>query len=85
MLFLDSAIFRGSGGLPARCGTRSRWVLGSKPDFSENPSFFGPVKAYVGSQMSSRWCGAEVWKGGASPDVVLVICPRFKITRPVPK
>ncbi|GBM11597.1 hypothetical protein AVEN_180147-1 [Araneus ventricosus] len=27
------------------------------------------------------WYGAEVWRRGAISDVVLVICPRFKITR----
>ncbi|GBM32991.1 hypothetical protein AVEN_263486-2-1, partial [Araneus ventricosus] len=38
---------------------------GSKPDFTEDPSCIGllHVKSYVGGQMSSRWCGAEVWRG----------------------
>ncbi|GBM08990.1 hypothetical protein AVEN_229031-1 [Araneus ventricosus] len=64
-----------------RCGlvVRSRlWgqkVPGSKPDSTEDPCVLGlfHVKSYVGGQMSSRWCGVEVWRGGASSDVVLVI------------
>ncbi|GBM00488.1 hypothetical protein AVEN_111720-1 [Araneus ventricosus] len=43
------------------------------------------VKSYVGGQMSSRWCGVEVWKGGVGSGVVHVIWPRFKITSFVPK
>ncbi|GBL88752.1 hypothetical protein AVEN_158888-1 [Araneus ventricosus] len=34
-------------------------------------------------QTLSRWCGAKVWRGGASPSVVLVIRQRFRITRSV--
>ncbi|GBM91090.1 hypothetical protein AVEN_110575-1 [Araneus ventricosus] len=45
------------------------------------------VKSDVVGQMSSRWCDAEVWRGNvcASSGVVLIISPRFKITRSVPK
>ncbi|GBO41812.1 hypothetical protein AVEN_41427-1, partial [Araneus ventricosus] len=31
------------------------------------------VKSYVGCQTSSRWCGAEVWRGGANSGVILGI------------
>ncbi|GBL80467.1 hypothetical protein AVEN_2298-1 [Araneus ventricosus] len=37
-------------------------------------------KSYIGGQKSSRWCGTEIWRGGASSGAVLVI----KITRSVP-
>ncbi|GBN87606.1 hypothetical protein AVEN_79573-1 [Araneus ventricosus] len=31
-----------------------------------------PVKSYVGGKTSSRWCGAEIWRGGCH----LRCCPR---------
>ncbi|GBM15815.1 hypothetical protein AVEN_262963-1 [Araneus ventricosus] len=56
---------------------------GSKPDFTKDQSCSGPVDvtSYIWGQTSSRWCGGEVWRGGASSGVVLVICPWFKMTR----
>ncbi|GBO34691.1 hypothetical protein AVEN_129132-1 [Araneus ventricosus] len=60
------------------CRPRSRRTPGSKPDSTKDPSCIRPVA-------SSHWCGAEVWRGGVSLGVVLVIWPRFKMTRSVPK
>ncbi|GBN33981.1 hypothetical protein AVEN_272968-1, partial [Araneus ventricosus] len=37
----------------------------SKPDSTEDPSCMGP------NVLSSRWCGVEDWRGGASSGVVL--------------
>ncbi|GBN23758.1 hypothetical protein AVEN_25709-1 [Araneus ventricosus] len=59
-----------------RCRPGSRRVPGSKPDSTEDPSFISllHVKSYGGDQTSSRWCGAEVWRGvpaqvlSSSPD-----------------
>ncbi|GBM64612.1 hypothetical protein AVEN_271633-1 [Araneus ventricosus] len=47
----------------------------SKPDFTEDPPCTGLlyVKYYVEGQMSSRRCGAEVWRADASSGVVFVI------------
>ncbi|GBN24942.1 hypothetical protein AVEN_96154-1 [Araneus ventricosus] len=51
-----------------------RRAPGSKPDSTEDPQCMGPVARYIRSgQMSSRWCGVEVWRGDASSGVALVI------------
>ncbi|GBM70148.1 hypothetical protein AVEN_210265-1 [Araneus ventricosus] len=57
------------------------------PDSNKDPSCIGPVAhpIIVWNQTSSRWCGAEVWRRGASSGVVLVTCQRFNMTRSVPK
>ncbi|GBL81067.1 hypothetical protein AVEN_83142-1 [Araneus ventricosus] len=65
----------GRGGLGVRSRLRGPRAPGSKPDSTENPSCFGPVACQIirRGQTSSRWCGGEVWRGGASSCVILVI------------
>ncbi|GBM84881.1 hypothetical protein AVEN_130537-1 [Araneus ventricosus] len=65
----------GRGGLVVRSRPRDRRVAGSKPDFTKNPPCMGPAASQIirSVQTSSRWCGAEAWRGGASSGVVLVI------------
>ncbi|GBN66652.1 hypothetical protein AVEN_106202-1 [Araneus ventricosus] len=61
---------------------------GSKSNSTQDPSYIGPVARQIimhGGQASSRWCGAEVWRGHVISGVVLVIRPRFKTKRSVPK
>ncbi|GBN54184.1 hypothetical protein AVEN_141769-1, partial [Araneus ventricosus] len=48
---------------------RGRKIPGSKPDSTVNP----PCKSYVGDQMPSRWCGADVSGWGVSYGVNLDI------------
>ncbi|GBM39108.1 hypothetical protein AVEN_73050-1 [Araneus ventricosus] len=76
---------RGRGGLVARSRPREWRLRGSKPDNTEDPPCVGPVARQIicSGQTSSHWCGAEVWRGGASSCVVRQL--RFKITRSVPK
>ncbi|GBM33036.1 hypothetical protein AVEN_128777-1, partial [Araneus ventricosus] len=47
-------------------------VPDSKPDSTEESSCMC-IKSVVVCQPFSRWCGVEVWRGGASSDVSLVI------------
>ncbi|GBN72142.1 hypothetical protein AVEN_33227-1 [Araneus ventricosus] len=49
-------------------------TTGSKPDSTEDPRVLGlfHVKSYIEGQTSSRWCGAEVWRGATTSGVVLV-------------
>ncbi|GBN98955.1 hypothetical protein AVEN_39323-2-1, partial [Araneus ventricosus] len=62
---------RGRGGLVVRSQFWGRRVSGTKPD----PPCMGPVACQTISsgQTPYRWCGVEVWRGGASSGVVLVI------------
>ncbi|GBM58150.1 hypothetical protein AVEN_213035-1 [Araneus ventricosus] len=57
---------KGRGGLEVRSQPLSRKAPGSKPDLLKIPAHVGLLhaKLYVVGQTSSRWCGAEVWKGG---------------------
>ncbi|GBM04686.1 hypothetical protein AVEN_44826-1 [Araneus ventricosus] len=60
-------------------------VLGLLPDFTEDPSHCMSVSHYTlnltsWSTVSTNWCGA--WRD-ASSGVILVIWPRFKITRSI--
>ncbi|GBM45351.1 hypothetical protein AVEN_172970-1 [Araneus ventricosus] len=62
---------------PPRChsgkvSTAGRRVPDSKPDATEDPLCMRTRCNAVG-QTSFRWCGAEVLRGCASPEVVLVI------------
>ncbi|GBN96366.1 hypothetical protein AVEN_105196-1, partial [Araneus ventricosus] len=52
---------------------RSRRIPGFKPDSTEDPPFMSAVarKIIPNGQMSSRWRGAQCWRGGASLGVVL--------------
>ncbi|GBO07752.1 hypothetical protein AVEN_101841-1, partial [Araneus ventricosus] len=45
-----------------------RRVPGSKPDSIEDLPCMGPVERQImrSGQTFSRWCGVEVWRGGAS-------------------
>ncbi|GBO08880.1 hypothetical protein AVEN_140990-1 [Araneus ventricosus] len=54
----------GRGGLVARSRLWGRRVPGSKPDSTEDPSCIGPTAFTRSGQTSSRWCGAEAWRGG---------------------
>ncbi|GBN43019.1 hypothetical protein AVEN_21262-1 [Araneus ventricosus] len=62
------------GGLVVRSQPRDQRVAGSKPDSPEAPPYMGPAARQIirNGQTLSRWCGAEAWRGGASPGVVLV-------------
>ncbi|GBN16142.1 hypothetical protein AVEN_22442-1 [Araneus ventricosus] len=66
---------RGQGGLVVRSRFWGRRVPGSRPDSTEDPPCMGPVVRQIirSGQTSSRWCSVEVWRGGASSGVVLVI------------
>ncbi|GBM99564.1 hypothetical protein AVEN_214963-1, partial [Araneus ventricosus] len=58
--------YPGRYGLAVRSWFRGQRVPGSKPDSTAYPPDLWAlmhVKAYVEGQASSRWCGAEVWKG----------------------
>ncbi|GBM47392.1 hypothetical protein AVEN_136445-1, partial [Araneus ventricosus] len=74
-----SALFQplngGLGGLVLRSRTRNRRVAGSKPDSIEDPPCMGPVEPQIirNGQTFPCWRGVEVWRGGASSDVILVI------------
>ncbi|GBM85668.1 hypothetical protein AVEN_55187-1 [Araneus ventricosus] len=71
--------FGGCSGLMVRYRFWGRRIPSSKPDSTEDPSSIRLyIESYVGGQTSSRWCGVEVWRGGASSGVILVIWPRFK-------
>ncbi|GBM81272.1 hypothetical protein AVEN_84686-1 [Araneus ventricosus] len=52
--------------LVVRSRLRGRIVPGSKPDSTADPLCMGPVarKIIRSDQTASRWCGAEVWRGG---------------------
>ncbi|GBO38253.1 hypothetical protein AVEN_76958-1 [Araneus ventricosus] len=65
----------GRSGLVVRSRPRDRRVAGSKSDSTEDPQSMGPAARQIirRGQMSSRWCGVEVWRRGASSGVVLVI------------
>ncbi|GBM17719.1 hypothetical protein AVEN_56036-1 [Araneus ventricosus] len=65
----------GHGGLVVRSRPRDLRVAGWEPDSTEDPPCMGPVtcQSIPSGQTSSRWSGAEAWRGGASPGVVLVI------------
>ncbi|GBN09386.1 hypothetical protein AVEN_177275-1 [Araneus ventricosus] len=80
-------MLEGRGGLVARSRTWGRRAPGSKPDSTEDPPCMGPAARQIirSGQTPSRWRGVEVWRGGASSGVVLIIRPRLKITRSVPK
>ncbi|GBN81335.1 hypothetical protein AVEN_171600-1 [Araneus ventricosus] len=59
---------------------RPRWPNGKisaldPEDSTEDPPCMGPVARLIirSGQTSSRWCGVEVWRGGASSGVVFVI------------
>ncbi|GBM37125.1 hypothetical protein AVEN_39322-1, partial [Araneus ventricosus] len=45
-----------------------RRAIGSRPDSTRGPSGMGPVARQImrSGQTSSRWCGSEVWRRGAS-------------------
>ncbi|GBM20754.1 hypothetical protein AVEN_105976-1 [Araneus ventricosus] len=66
---------QGRCGLVVRSRPRNRRVSGSKPDPTEDQPCMGPVARQIirSGQKSSRWCGAEVWRGAASSGVVLII------------
>ncbi|GBN85444.1 hypothetical protein AVEN_257304-1 [Araneus ventricosus] len=49
-----------------------RWILDTKPDCTEDVGLVH-LKSGVVGQTDSRWCGAEVRRGGVSSSVVLVI------------
>ncbi|GBO19437.1 hypothetical protein AVEN_179272-1 [Araneus ventricosus] len=70
-----SPIRRGRGGLVVRSRPWGRRVAGSKPDSIEDPSCIGPVACQIirRGQTTSRWCGAEAWRGGDSSGVILLI------------
>ncbi|GBO11513.1 hypothetical protein AVEN_178964-1 [Araneus ventricosus] len=63
---------------------RGRRVPDSKYDSTEDPPCMRPVARQIISsgQTSSRWCGAEAWRGGASSGVIRTW---FKIASTVPK
>ncbi|GBO40794.1 hypothetical protein AVEN_4405-1 [Araneus ventricosus] len=78
---------RGRGGLVVKSWLWGRRVQGSKPESTEDTLNMGPAAHQIirSDQTSSRWCGVEACRGGASSSVVLAIWPRFKVTRSVPK
>ncbi|GBM44592.1 hypothetical protein AVEN_221834-1 [Araneus ventricosus] len=57
----------GRGGLVARSRPQDRRVAGSKTYSTEDPPCMGPVAREIirSGQTLSRWCGAEVSRGGA--------------------
>ncbi|GBN26190.1 hypothetical protein AVEN_36434-1, partial [Araneus ventricosus] len=63
------------GGLVVRSRPGGQRVAGSRPDSTEDPPYMGPAARQIvrSGQTSSRWCGAAVWRGGASSGAVLVI------------
>ncbi|GBL68737.1 hypothetical protein AVEN_133381-1, partial [Araneus ventricosus] len=63
----------GRGGLVVGSRPRNRRAAGSKPDSTEDPPCMGPVANHTQWPKSFRWCGSEVWRGGASSGVVIVI------------
>ncbi|GBM10525.1 hypothetical protein AVEN_109322-1 [Araneus ventricosus] len=62
-----------NGGLVVRSQLWGRKVPGSKLDFVEDPACMGPVAPQIirTGQTSSRWCGAEAWRGDTSSGVVI--------------
>ncbi|GBN69777.1 hypothetical protein AVEN_147249-1 [Araneus ventricosus] len=72
---MDAAPPVGRGGLVLRSRPRDRRAAGSKPDSTEDSPCMGPAARQItrSGQTPSRWCGAEVWRGGASSGVVLAI------------
>ncbi|GBN62503.1 hypothetical protein AVEN_99533-1 [Araneus ventricosus] len=63
----------GRGGLVVRFRLWGRRDLGSNPDSTEDPSCIDTTDLQWNGQTSSRCCGAEVWRRGASSGVFLVI------------
>ncbi|GBM62048.1 hypothetical protein AVEN_144271-1 [Araneus ventricosus] len=63
------------GGLVVRSQPWSRRAPGPRPDSTEDPPCMGPAARQIirSGQTPSRWCGVEVWRGGASPGVALVM------------
>ncbi|GBO32935.1 hypothetical protein AVEN_85383-1, partial [Araneus ventricosus] len=55
----------GRGGLVLRSRPRDRRVAGSKPNSTEDPPCMGTIAHQImrSGPTSSRWCGAEVWRG----------------------
>ncbi|GBN26209.1 hypothetical protein AVEN_76594-1, partial [Araneus ventricosus] len=74
------------GGLVVRSRPRGQRVPSAKPDSTEEPPcnwVWCTLNPSVPTILPL--CGAEGWRGGASSGVVLVIRPRLKMTRSVPK
>ncbi|GBM51918.1 hypothetical protein AVEN_1502-1 [Araneus ventricosus] len=63
------------GGLVVRFRLWGRRAPGSKPDSTEDPPRMGPAARQIigNGQTPSRSCGVEVWRGGVSSGVVLII------------
>ncbi|GBO23954.1 hypothetical protein AVEN_182242-1 [Araneus ventricosus] len=77
------------GGLVARSRLWGQRVLGSKPDSTEDPPCMWTRCKLNHTKVAENHltrCAAESWKEAASSDDALVIMgPRFKIMRSVPK
>ncbi|GBL78676.1 hypothetical protein AVEN_65247-1 [Araneus ventricosus] len=73
-LFLKIWIPFVRGGLVVKSRSQGRRDPGSKPDSTEDAMCIGPAARQPRrGHMPPRWCGAEAWRGGTSPSVVLVI------------
>ncbi|GBL93157.1 hypothetical protein AVEN_70356-1, partial [Araneus ventricosus] len=75
------------GGLEVRSRPRDRRSAGSKDDSAEDSPCMGLLhaKSYVVTKRTPVGVARKFGEVGASSGVVLIIRPRFKITRSVPK